>query len=204
MLIPEAHFDMVRCGIAIYGLWPSAETQNEFLKIRNPKSEIRNKSKIINSNFLKPVLSFKTKIVQIKEVKVGDKIGYGCTFEVKKPMTIAVIPVGYFEGMDRGLSNPNTCIHLRGVCKGEVLVCGKRCPIVGRICMNMSVINITQIRNTKSEIRNSEVVIIGKQASRQARGAYAEITADEIAKKIGTINYEIVTRIPEYIKRVYK
>jgi len=95
-----------------------------------------------------------------------------------------VIPVGYFEGLDRGLSN---C--------GEVLVSGKRCPIVGRICMNMTIIDISKLKSQISKI-NSDVTIIGKDGDE-------ENTADEIAEKLGTINYEVVARLPEHLERRY-
>ena len=101
-------------------------------------------------------------------------------------MKIAVLPIGYYEGLDRKLSN-----------RGEVLIAGQRCPIVGRICMNMMVVNTTEIKTQNSKIKNNEAIIIGKQGKE-------EITADEIAKKVGTINYEIATRIPSEINRIYR
>lgn len=171
MLLKDSHFDMVRSGIGIYGLWPSKE----------------NKETFASDDFLKPVMIFKTQIVQIKKVKKGEKIGYGCAHIAKDVMTIGIIPVGYYEGLDRGLSDI-----------GEVIVSGTRCPIIGRICMNMTIVDVSTI-NPKSELRitnNMEVTIIGRQAGE-------EITVDEIAEKIGTINYEIVTRIPAHINRNY-
>ncbi len=165
MLLAESHFDMVRCGIGIYGLWPSQENKVSFNR----------------PDFLLPVLNYKTELTQIKKVAQGEKIGYGCTYETQKDMIIGIIPVGYYEGIDRGLSN-----------NGEVLISGQRCPIVGRICMNLSIIDITDI---DAEV-GGEVVIIGRQAAE-------EITADEIANKTNTINYEVVTRIPAHIKREY-
>ena len=187
MVFPEFRFDMVRCGISIYGLWPSKvikiafETKNEKLKTKNQNLKFK-------TEFLKPVLSYKTKIIQIKKVEVGEHIGYGCTYQVKKPMTIAVIPVGYAEGFDRGFSNPSQA----GNRAGEVLIKGIRCPVVGRVCMNMTVIDISPLRAKTGD----EVVLIGKQGNK-------EITTDEWAEKLGTINYEITTRIPEHIKRIY-
>jgi len=168
LVLPESHFDMVRCGIGIYGLWPSEEIKNQFGR----------------EDFLEPVLSFKTEIVQIKSIEKGQKIGYGCAYEANEDMVIGVIPVGYFEGLDRGLSN---C--------GEVLVSGKRCPIVGRICMNMTIIDISKLKSQISKI-NSDVTIIGKDGDE-------ENTADEIAEKLGTINYEVVARLPEHLERRY-
>lgn len=166
MIMKDSRFDMVRCGIAIYGLWPSKEIKKTF---NHP-------------DFLSPALTFKTQIIQIKKVKKGEKVGYGGSFKVDRNMTIGIIPVGYTEGIDRGLSNI-----------GEVLVSGERCPIIGRICMNMTIIAITNIDIKTSD----EVTIIGKQGDE-------EITAEEIAAKLGTINYEIVARLPEHIKRIYR
>jgi len=171
LMQPEAHFDMVRFGIAIYGLWPSEEVKKSFARFEK-------------SFDLQPVLSYKTKIVHLNDVEKHASIGYGRTFRAKRPMTLVIIPIGYYEGLDRGLSNPGG--------RGEVLVGGKRCPIVGRICMNMTIIDVTNV-NAKV---GDEVVIIGKQGSE-------EITVDEIAKKIGTINYEIAARLPEHLERKY-
>lgn len=167
MLVPEAHFDMVRDGISTYGLWPSGENKESFGA----------------QDFLEPVLSFKTQIVQVKNIKAGEKVGYGCTFEAKNDMTIGILPVGYFDGLDRGLSN-----------KGEVLVDGARCPIIGRVAMNMIIIKL-KVESEKLKARQ-EVTIIGKDGDE-------EITVDEIADKLGTINYEVVARLPEHLKRIY-
>lgn len=168
MVLPESHFDMVRCGIGIYGLWPSEEIRKSFDR----------------PDFLLPVLSYKTQLAQVKRVKKGEKIGYGCTYTAKSDMTIGIIPVGYYEGIDRGLSG-----------NGEVLVAGVRCSIVGRICMNMSIIDMSKVESQKSKV-GMEVTIIGKDGE-------GEITVEEIANKLGTINYEIVARLPEHIERRY-
>lgn len=205
MILPKSHFDMVRCGISIYGLWPSKEVKTSFmesqalackgkLKFADPnKKQFNNRTIEQCNNFLKPVLSYKIKIIQIKQLKRGDYIGYGCTYPVDKPMTIAVIPVGYAEGFDRGFSNPAPA----GNKSGEVIIKSQRCPIVGRVCMNMSIIDISKLmayglRLTAGE----EAVLIGKQGN-------DVITADEWAEKLGTINYEVTTRIPENIKRKF-
>lgn len=187
MILPESHFDMVRCGIATYGLWPSKEIKN--LKLKN---------KNCGTDFLMPILSYKTKIVQIKNVKRGDYIGYGCTYPVDKPMTIAIIPVGYAEGFNRGFSNPAPS----GRKSGEIIIKNTKCPIIGRICMNMAIIDISKLVSKISiesiyKLYYEEVVLLGKQNSQ-------EITADEWADKLGTINYEITTCLPENIKRIHK
>ncbi|MBM2820727.1 MAG: alanine racemase [Candidatus Berkelbacteria bacterium] len=171
LVFPEESFSLVRFGIAIYGLWASPETRKAMEKTIK----------------LEPVLSYRTKIVQIKKVEEGEKIGYGCTFSAEKNMTIAILPVGYYEGIDRRFSSSEL--------GGDVLISGKRCPFVGRICMNMAMVDITTISDGVKA--GDEVALIGKQGSE-------EITADDWAKKLGTINYEIVSRIPSEIPRIYK
>ena len=133
---------------------------------------------------LKPVLTWKTKVAQVKKVARGETIGYGRTFKTKKKTKIAILPVGYFEGYDRRLSN---C--------GWVLIRGEKAPIVGRICMNIMMVDVSQISGVRIE---EEVVLIGCQGKK-------EITADQLAKKFGTINYEIVSRInPQLPRRIVK
>ncbi|MCR4278583.1 MAG: alanine racemase [bacterium] len=167
--LPEAHFDMVRLGISLYGLWSSPSTKNSILR--------RTGGDII----LHPVLTWKTVVAQVKDVKKGTAVGYGCSEVVKKNSKIAVIPVGYYDGFDRHLSN-----------KGAVLIRGKRCKIVGRICMNMCMVDVSGVKGVKME---DEVVLIGKQGKE-------EISAEEMANIVGTINYEIVTRINPLLPRV--
>lgn len=130
----------------------------------------------------KPVLSWKSVVSMIKDVKVGDTIGYGRTFIVNKPMKIATIPTGYADGYSRLLSN-----------KGVVLVNGKKAPIVGRICMDQLMADVTEIPNVRM---GTEVVLIG-------RSGYECITADDIAHQIGTIGYEIVCGINKRVDRIY-
>lgn len=155
----------VRLGIGIYGLWPS-----EHIKyLYKNKLELR------------PVLSLKTKIAQIKNLPAGHTVGYGLTHMTYKPTKIAVIPIGYGDGYDRGLSN-----------KGEVLIRETRCKILGRVAMNMFVVDITHLKNISLE---DEVVLIGKQGKE-------EITAEEIAEKIDTINYEVVTRLSPILPKI--
>lgn len=157
----------VRLGIGLYGLWPS-----EHIKyLYKNKLELR------------PVLSWKTKIAQVKRLPAGYTVGYGLTYMTYEPTKIAVIPVGYADGYDRKLSN-----------SGEVLIRGERCKILGRVAMNMFVVDVTKIINVQAE---EEVVLIGKQAKE-------EITVEEIAKKIDSINYEIVTRLSSLVPRVVK
>jgi alanine racemase len=166
---PKTHFNLVRIGIAMYGLWPSKEIK-----------KIVEKKKIDFT--LKPSLSWKTKVIQVKELPAKTFIGYDCTYQTKKRTKIAILPIGYWEGYDRKFSN---C--------GEVLIRGKRCPVRGRVCMNLTMVDVTKIPKIKI---GDEVVLIGKQGKE-------EISADELAEKIGTINYEIITRINPLIPRIY-
>jgi len=168
ILFPETYFDMVRLGISMYGLWPSPET---FVSAKEKNRKLN----------LEPALTWKTKIAQIKQIKAGTPISYGLTERVSQDSKIAVLPIGYWDGYDRKLS---------GV--GNVLIRGKRCKVLGRICMNMIIVDVSHIPDIKLE---DEVVLLGKQGQE-------EILADELAQKIGTINYEVVTRINPLIPRI--
>ena len=137
---------------------------------------------------IKPVLSWHAIITQVKNVKKGEGIGYDLTYIAKSDMKIAIIPVGYWHGLLRSLSNI-----------GEVLVGGKRCKIIGRISMCMSIIDVTHISKAKAGGAQvgDLVTLIGKQGKQ-------ELTTEEVATKAGTINYELITRINQEIKRIYK
>lgn len=171
ILFPKTYFNLVRAGIGIYGLWPSKETY---------LSCIQNQREPVN---LKPVLTWKTKIVQIKKVPEGAFIGYGCTYKTTRPIHLAVLPVGYYDGYDRHLSNSS-----------YVLVKGKRAPLRGRVAMNFITVDITDISGVKLE---DEVVLLGQQDKET-------ITAEYLASLCGTINYEIVTRINPLVPRLLK
>lgn len=171
ILFPETYFDMVRVGVMVYGLWPSKETHLSCLqKQREPIH-------------LKPVLSWKTRIVQIKSIPEGAFIGYGCTYKTTRPSQLAVLPVGYSDGYDRSLSNSS-----------YVLVKGKRAPLRGRVAMNFITVDVSDIQGARLE---DEAVLLGRQ-DREA------VTADYLASLCGTINYEIVTRINPLLPRVVK
>ena len=160
--MPEMQLDMVRPGIMTYGLRPSHEVNESFS--------------------LKPVLSWKSKIVYLKEVSPGTGISYGATYVTEEKRQIATIPLGYADGYLRLLSN-----------KGEILINGRRAPIRGRVCMDQFMVDVTEIPDVKI---GDEVVLIGKQGS-------AEITATELADLVGTINYEITCSISKRVPRVY-
>lgn len=158
----STHFNMVRIGITLYGMFPTPELKNFF--------------------DLKPALEFKTRIAQLKRFNGGEKVSYGGVFTVQGPSSIAVLPVGYAAGVPRGLSN-----------LGKVLVKGQRCPIIGNICMEQVMVNVSDVAEVKE---GDEVILIGKSG-------IENITPGEWAGYLGTINYEITTRIPECVPRVY-
>jgi len=162
--LPGSHFDAVRSGIAIYGLPPSKE-------ILNPRV-----------HELKPVLEWKTQITFLKEVPAHTGLSYGHAFHTQHPTLVATVPVGYGDGLSRNLSN-----HM------EMLVHGRRCPQIGRITMDQSLLDVSQLRGIVK--LGDEVTIIGQQGQ-------ATITADELAIKLGTINYEVVTAIAQRVHRV--
>jgi len=162
--LPEAGFDAARPGIAIYGLRPSPT-------IQNPEVDL-----------LKPVLEWKSRITFLKEVPAATGLSYGHMYKTERPSLIATVPVGYGDGLSRNLSG-----------KIDFLVGGLRCPQVGRITMDMSLVDVTSLRGHVA--LGDEVVIIGVQQA-------AEITADELAEKLGTINYEIVTAISRRVPRI--
>ncbi|NQV89766.1 MAG: alanine racemase [Parcubacteria group bacterium] len=168
ILYPETHLNMVRAGISMYGLWSSDLVQ----------TTVRNLS---GGCDLQPVLSWKTRIAQIKSLPMGTAVGYGLTEVLKRSGRIAVLPVGYYDGYDRSLSS---C--------GEVLVKGYRCKVIGRVCMNMMMVDVSHVPNIQKE---DEVILIGTDGRHR-------VTADELAQKAGTISYELISRINSQLPRV--
>ena len=171
MFFPELHYDMVRIGIGSYGLWPSRET----------KQAMQKKYKLM------PVLSWKTIITEIKEIKKGSKIGYDLTEELKKDSELGIIPIGYWHGYPRALSG-----------KGLFSVLSHKAKLVGRVSMDMIVLDLTKIG---AKIGDEVAIIGGSKMDTKGNivGHYAE--ADMMAQDADTINYEIVTRINPIIKR---
>lgn len=155
--------DSLRLGLGMYGLWPSAASKNFRAQIQ-----------------LKPVLSWKSQVLQIKKVKSGETIGYGLNYRADADIKIATIPVGYFDGYDRNLSN-----------NSRVIINGKKCPVRGNICMNLMMVELPEQAGIN---KGSEVILIGSDQD-------LSITADDLAGAAGTINYEIVTRINQNIPR---
>lgn len=166
LLFKEAHFDMVRIGIGLYGIWPSEESQ-VFLK---------------NKISLKPVLSWKTIVAEVKKIPKGSRISYDGTEVVGRNSILAVCPIGYWHGYPRALSNI-----------GYVLINGKKAKILGRVCMDIIMVDVTDIKNIKV---GNEVVLIGGSKN-------FKITADEISKILNGSTYELLTRINPLIKRFY-
>lgn len=156
---------LIRLGIGVYGMWPSEHIKKMY----------ENKIK------LKPMLSWKTKIAQVKTLPKGSTIGYGLTYKTKEETKIAIIPQGYADGFVRDFSN-----------RGEVLIDGTRCKVLGRVSMNMFAVGLSHLPKVKIE---DEVIILGQQGKE-------EITAEEMASLADTINYEITTRISSLLPRI--
>ncbi len=161
---PATHLDLVRAGIALYGYYPDAAMAHGG-KIQ-----------------LQPAMTVRSRLVQVKKVAPGSSISYGCTFTATAPISIGVVPVGYADGFPRSLSN-----------RGEVLIRGKRRPVVGRVCMDQFMVDLTEPPTPEV---GDEVMILGAQAN-------DAITADEIAAKDNTISYEILCRLGLRLKRLY-
>ncbi|MFA5935359.1 MAG: alanine racemase [Patescibacteria group bacterium] len=168
VLFPDTYFNLVRLGVSMYGLWSSKET---LAVAKNRKEKLD----------LQPVMTWKTVIAQVKRVKKGTPVSYGLTERANRDSVLAIIPVGYWDGFDRKLSGSAT-----------VLVRGHRCKVMGRVCMNMCVIDVTDVPGVRVE---DEVVLLGRQKNEV-------VSAEDIASKIGSINYEIVTRVNPLLPRV--
>jgi alanine racemase len=160
--LPEAYFNMVRPGLMLYGVYPSLDMASQVS--------------------LQPVLSWKSRILQLKKVPAGASISYGRTFIAKRESVIATVPVGYADGYSRLLSN-----------RGAMLVKGKRAPVAGRVCMDLTMIDVTDIGEVE---QGDEVVLLGRQGN-------AVISADEMAAWSNTISYEILTSIGARVPRIY-
>ncbi|OPX86767.1 MAG: Alanine racemase [Pelotomaculum sp. PtaB.Bin104] len=160
---PETHLDLVRAGIIIYGLYPAENFEQGQVRLR-------------------PAMSLKAKVAYIKEVPSGFNVSYGCTYTTSEPSVIATISVGYADGYSRRLSS-----------RGEVLLHGCRAPVIGRVCMDQIMVDVSHIPGVKM---GDEAVLIGSQGSE-------EISADEIAEKLNTINYEVVCMVNHRVHRLF-
>ena len=167
ILFPEAHFDMVRIGIGMYGIWPSQETE----------AFAKNKFK------LSPVLSWKTIIGEINNIRAGEKIGYDFTEKIMKDSRVSILPIGYWHGYPRTLS---------GI--GQVLIKGKYAKVLGRICMDIIMVDVTGIKGIKV---GDEVTVVGSSGNKT-------MSIGDISFLIGGSDYEIITTINPLIKKIYK
>ncbi len=165
LTLPETHLDMVRSGIAIYGLHPDPD--------ETP----------LPAGFM-PVLSWKAIIAQVTTIQAGESVSYGQEFVATHTMKVAVIPVGYADGFPR---RPQTY--------GSVLIHGGHARILGRVCMDQTVVDVTEIDTVQPVRQGDEVVIIGRQGE-------TEITIDDVASKLGTNNYDVVSRILSRVPRI--
>lgn len=161
--MPGVHMQLVRAGIVLYGLTP-AEGDGE-----SPVS-------------IRPAMSLKSHVVYVKTLKKGDSVSYGGTFTASGPMLVATVPAGYGDGYPRDLSG-----------KGEVLIAGRRCPILGRVCMDQLMVDVSAIPDTKT---GDEVTLIG-------RDGQEEITIGELGRLSGRFHYELACDIGKRIPRVF-
>ena len=164
LTMPHTQLDMVRCGITLYGLDPDVDDTP------------------LPSGFI-PALSWKTQVAQVRHLQAGDAVSYGREFIADRPMTVATLPVGYADGFPR-----------RPFTWRSVLIHGQAAPILGRVCMDQCVVDVTEIVAHEAVQEGNEVVLIGQQGG-------AEISAAEAGRRIGTINYDVVCRIMPRVPR---
>jgi len=162
LTVPDSYYDMVRPGLALYGIYPSPQLSQEIA--------------------LRPVLSWKTRILQLKRVPEGTSLGYGRIFVTRRESLIGTLPVGYADGYQRSLSN-----------RAVVLVRGRRAPVAGRISMDLTTIDVTDIDGVQ---QGDEVILLGRQGD-------VTISADEMASWANTISYEILTSIGARVPRIH-
>ena len=160
----DNHYELVRAGIVTYGLYPSADVAPELLP-------------------LEPALRWTSRVTHVKTLEAGREISYGGTYVTTKPTVVATVPVGYADGYRRALSG-----------KFYVLICGKRAPILGRICMDQMMVDVTDIPDVTV---GDKVVLIGKDGDET-------ITMEAIADAADTFNYEFVCGISRRVPRIYK
>lgn len=161
----ESGNDLVRVGVGVYGMYPSPALERRHAAIG-----------------LRPAMRWVSHLAQVKTLPARHPVGYGLTFITPREMPVGIVPQGYSDGYDRGLSNV-----------GEVLVHGRRCRVLGRVAMNMFAIDLSDVPDARAE---DEVVLLGFQGEDR-------ITAEEVASRIGTINYEVTTRVSPLLPRQY-
>jgi len=166
---PKSQMDMVRLGIVQYGFFPNKEIYIEYLT-----------KKKITEDPLKRIISWKSKVMDVKSVKAGEFVGYGTSYLANSNLKIATIPVGYSHGFSRSLSN-----------QGRVLLNGQRVSVIGTVNMNMITVDVTKIENVQ---KGDEVVLIGKQGD-------LEISVSSFSEFSDQVNYELLTRLPHNLPR---
>ncbi|HEX3468579.1 MAG TPA: alanine racemase [Candidatus Elarobacter sp.] len=167
ILWPETRLDAVRCGIGLYGIWPSDESE-ALMRERGLT--------------LEPALAWRTRIVALHDVDAQTSVGYGRTWRASRPSRIATLPIGYAEGLPRSAGN-----------SAQALVRGVRVPLVGRVCMDMAFLDVTEVVDVAA---GDVVTLIGRDGG-------AAIAAEELARACGTIGYEIVARLPAHASRTF-
>ncbi len=173
LIMDDSRFDLERVGVSLYGVWPSALTRVSFLQLSKHMIELR------------PALSWRAEVTSLKAVEAGQFIGYGCTYRAVRDMRIAVLPVGYYEGYPRLASDS----------AAYVLIRGERCPLVGRLCMNMMMVDTTHLAAVAV---GDTATLIGTDRT----GGKAEtLTAAEVATWSRTIHYEILARLHPDVPR---
>ncbi len=170
LLFREADYSLVRVGISLYGHWPSRETYLSWLQAHG-RDGVK----------LEPALAWRCRVGQLKEVGRGEPVGYGLTYRPTRPTLLAVLPVGYAEGYPRALSN-----------RGRVLLHGQTARVLGRVCMNHVMVDVTDI-GTVAE---------GDVATLIGRDGAERVSAEELGELAGTINYEILARLSPSLQRV--
>lgn len=163
LTMPETHLDLVRLGVSLYGHFPSPATRR-------------------NDVTLLPAMSFKTQIVHLKELPAGWPVSYGRTYYTSKPTLVATLPVGYADGYFRSFSN---C--------GEVIIRGRRCPVIGRVCMDQIMVDATSCPQARV---GDEAVLFGRQGK-------TVLSTEELAERIGTISYELLCAVGRRVPRRY-
>ena len=159
--IPESHHDLVRCGVASFGLWPGPA--------------------LVDSADLKPALALRARINMTKQVAAGEALSYGLRYEVERDSRVVTVPAGYADGYDRRLSG-----------RAEVLIEGSRYPVSGTVCMDQFMVDVGEHDHSVGAV----ATLIGSDGDDR-------ISAEELARHIGTINYEVTTRIPSRVPRVF-
>lgn len=170
LVLPRSRFDFCRFGISLYGFWPSKLVQLSYFKLNTEMIRLR------------PALTWKTHITTVKTLSANSYVGYGCTWKSAQAVKIAVLPVGYYDGYPRQASDANS----------YVLIKGTRCAVLGRICMNMMIIDVSHLPAVKV---GDAAVLIGQDGK-------AQLSAEQLAEWSGTIQYDIVSRINPNLARV--